>query len=254
MIYQIIANWKMNPLSQKEAISLFDSVKKKVRKFKKIEVIICPPFIYLPFFKEKISKNLKIGAQNCFFEEEGAFTGEISPKMLKDQKVEYIILGHSERRRYFGETDEIINKKIKIVISQGINPILCIGESSKERKENETFQILKNQIEESLKGISKEKIKKVKFSIAYEPIWAIGTGKSCSEKDIEKASLFIKKILTKLYGPSILKRIRVLYGGSVNEMNAKKILKDGRVEGLLIGSASLKKEVFLKILKETNEI
>ncbi len=254
MKYQIIANWKMNPLLEKEALSLFNSIRKKAEKFKKSEIIICPPFLFLFLFKNKISKNLKIGAQNCFFEEKGAFTGEISLKMLKNFKVEYVILGHSERRRYFGETDEMINKKIKASIKNKINPILCIGETLKERRENKTFKVLERQIKTALKGISQKSLQRVKLSLAYEPVWAIGKGKSCSEREIEKASLFIKKILAKLYSISFFKRIKVLYGGSVNEKNAKKILKEGRVEGLLIGSASLKKEVFIKILKEVEEI
>lgn len=254
MKYQIVANWKMNPLSQKEALFLFNFIRKKARKFRKIEIIICPPFIFLPLFKKKVFKNLKLGAQDCFFEQKGAFTGEISPKMLKDQKVEYVILGHSERRRYFEETNGIINKKLKLVISLKINPILCIGESLEEREEDKTFQVLERQIKEGLKGISREKIKKARFSLAYEPVWSIGTGRSCPEREIERASLFIKKILTKLYGISILKKIKILYGGSVNEKNAEKILKEGRVEGLLIGSASLKREIFLKILERVNKI
>jgi len=207
----IIANWKCNPASLQEAKKLFNSVKKGIGRIKKAEVVICPPFIFIPSLKAN-------GAQDSFWENEGPFTGEISPTMLKKSGVEYVILGHSERRKYLKETDEMINKKVKAVLSAGLKPVLCIAELT--------------QLKKSLKGISEKVI------IAYEPIFAIGTGKPCS---IEKAGKMRKMINQKM----------VLYGGSVNSENAQDYIKKAGFQGLLVGSASLKADEFIKIVKKS---
>lgn len=205
----IIANWKMNPGTLKGAKLLFDTVRRGIKNVKKVEVIICPPFVYLPALKAN-------GAQDCFWEERGAFTGEISPLMLKDLGVKYVIIGHSERRRNLNETDEMINKKLKAAIIVGLKPILCIESLS--------------QLKKSLRNILGKVI------IAYEPVFAIGTGKPCT---IEKA----KKMRASI------KHTPVLYGGSVNSQNAKEYVKKAGFQGLLIGGASLSPKEFIKIVK-----
>lgn len=243
----IIANWKMNPVTIAEAKQLFDLVKKGVKNIKKAEVVVCPPFIYLSAIKPYSNKAMKIGAQNCFWEKEGAYTGEISLPMLKDMGCKYVIVGHSERRGRFGETNEMINKKLKAVLEEKLDPILCIGETKKEREQSKTDNILKNQIVSGLKNISS-----LKFSqtvIAYEPIWAIGTGKPCDIEEAQKMGLLIRKIISGLYDFKGAKNVQVLYGGSVNSKNAAGYIKEAGLQGLLIGGASLKAKEFIKIVK-----
>ncbi|HDL75101.1 MAG TPA: triose-phosphate isomerase [bacterium] len=231
----IIANWKSNPTTLKGAKLLFNSVKKNI----KYEVVICPPFIYLPFLNSfYISK----GGQNCFYEQNGAFTGEVSPKMLKDIGCKYVIIGHSERRKYFNETDEIINKKIKAALEIGLKVIFCIGENKSQRRNNKIQTVLRSQIKKGLNNISKKDIKNI--IIAYEPIWAIGTGKACKAEDLQKVILIIKKVL--------FQKIQIIYGGSVNSKNAQEYIKKTDASGLLIGGVSLKLQEFAKILKNIN--
>jgi len=257
----VVANWKMNPQTLGEAKQLFNSVKKGTRNIKRAEVVICPPFVYLKELKEPSSfykRNsvplssvpLRLGAQNCFWEKEGAYTGEISPSMLKDAGCQYVIVGHSERRRYFEETDEIINKKLKVIIETKMSPILCIGETQKQRDRGETDKILKRQIEKALEDISKLKTQNSKLSIAYEPIWAIGTGNPCDIEETQKIGLLIRKIVSKIYNQTISKNIRLLYGGSVNSKNAAGYIKEAGFQGLLVGGASLKAKEFIEIVKE----
>ena len=243
----IIANWKMNPTSFREAKKLFDAVKKA--KSKNTEVVICPPFVYIsnlkfhpPAGRHGIS-NLFLGAQDVFWEEKGAFTGEISGPQLKDLKVEYVIVGHSERRKYFGETNETINKKLKKVLETGLKPIFCVGENEGEDK----AMVLEKQITEGLQNISRSDAKSL--SIAYEPVWAIGTGKNCSTDETMKSVLLIRKVASQLYNREIADSVRILYGGSVNGKNAANYLKDAGVQGLLVGGASLNPEEVLLIIK-----
>jgi triosephosphate isomerase len=207
----IIANFKMNEVSSK-LLSAYD------KQFKNAKVVLCPPFIYL-----KKGNNYDLGAQNCFYEDEGAFTGEVSPKMLKKQGVKYVILGHSERRHIIGETNDIIKKKINACLRNKLKIILCIGE-----KQGEDFKKI---IKEQLKGINDGII------IAYEPVWAIGSGKTPTIEDIETSYNFIKKIMPKS---------KVLYGGSVNSKNSKEILE--KTDGVLVGGACLKAKEFLGII------
>jgi len=242
----IIANWKCNPINQKEAERLFNSVKDGLKNIKNTEVVICPPFLYISNLKSRIS-NLKLGGQDCFWEKSGAFTGGISPNQLFDIGCQYVILGHSERRIHFGETDEIINKKIKAAISAKLKPIFCIGETLKEKESGGTQDILKSQIEKGLFGISEEEIKNI--TIAYEPVWAIGTGNSCSLDETQKAILFIREIISKLYPNIIIDNLRVLYGGSVNSENVGSYFNNSGVNGFLVGGASLKSQEFIKIVE-----
>jgi triosephosphate isomerase len=249
----IVANWKMNPQSLTEARELFNSVKNWIKRhsnvLKKVRIIICPPFVYLePLSKllKPITYNLepKLGAQDLFWEEKGAFTGEISPTMLKNLGLEYVIIGHSERRKILGETDEMINKKMKAAINAKLKPILCIGETEKERKKGKTFNILKSQLTKALNHLTTQSLihsapQPLRHLIlAYEPVWAIGTGNYCKPEKAKEVLAFLKKFTQSL----------ILYGGSVNSKNAKDYIKIG-FDGLLVGGASLNFREFIKIIE-----
>ena len=261
----IVANWKCNPTTLKESKQLFDSIKKGVKNIKSTEVVICPPFVYLsavagvPFGSEG---GLALGAQNCFWEEKGAYTGEISVPMLKNLGIKYVIIGHSERRKYFRETDKEINKKIKKAVGNGLKVILCVGESEEEWKQGpvesprergsstgqgKKSQVLKLQLENDLNKITRDEMKSI--SIAYEPVWAIGTGNNCSVGETMKSILFIRQTLTNIYNRETADKTRILYGGSVNGENSGPYIKEALANGLLVGGASLKAEEFVKIVK-----
>lgn len=231
----------MNPASAKEAKALFDSVRKGIKNAK-AEVVVCPPFVYLPLFK-----GVTLGAQDIFFKEKGAFTGGISPAMLKNSGAEYVIVGHSERRIHFGESNEIINKKIKAALKHKLTPILCVGEQQGQEKS----AVLETQLAEDLKDVSRDEIKKV--VIVYEPVWAIskgdGRGKNCSVDETMRSVLFIRKVIVQLYRRELAGAIKILYGGSVNAENSGAYLKEGGVDGLLVGGASLDAQEFTKIVK-----
>jgi len=237
----------MNPPNQKEAKQLFYLKKNGLKNLKNIEVVICPPFSYLSSFKFPVP-NFQLGAQNCFWEQSGAFTGEISPLMLKNLECQYVIIGHSERRRILKETDEMINKKLKAVLEAGLKPILCIGETQEERNKGKTETILKNQIEKALKNVPSYKLQVTRFCIAYEPIWAIGTGKPCLLQEALKAKVFISKVLKVLLGKKIAEKIKILYGGSVSSKNGLSYIKEAKMDGLLVGAISLKPKEFIKLI------
>jgi triosephosphate isomerase (TIM) len=240
----VVANWKENPQSQKEAEVLFRAVIKG-KNFKKVEVVICPPLLYIERFK-KISSKIVLGAQNVFYETKGPFTGEISASMLKDRGVNYVIIGHSERRS-LGETNLDVNKKIKVALSCKLKPIVCIGEI--ERDENhQYFNIIKDQIEECLDGLSKDMLSKI--IIAYEPVWALSTTmdhKDATPLDSYEMSIFIKRIISDKFN---LKKImsKIIYGGSVDDKNCADFLTNGGVSGVLVGGASLNADKFSKII------
>ena len=246
----IIGNWKMNPVSLKDAEKLFGDVAKSISGIKKTarktEVVICPPFIYLERLK-KMSKTIALGAQDAFWEDVGAYTGEMSPFMLYNLGVKYVILGHSERRA-LGENNSDVNKKIKAALSAGLRPILCVGESV--RDENHSyFNLVKTQLGECLNGISKNLISKI--IIAYEPIWAISSTanrKDATSVDSREMAIFIRKILSDKFGMEA-KKVRVIYGGSANEKDAEDFLKNGGVDGLLPGRASLDAKKFTEVIK-----
>lgn len=225
----IVANWKLNPVTKKEAEEIFSGIKAGAGD--KCEVVVCPPFTYLTELK-----GMPLGAQNVFYEEKGAFTGEVSPAMLKDLGVEYVIIGHSERRKYFGETDEIINKKIKKSLELGLKVIFCIGETQEQHDSGEKNAVLEKQIKIGLAGVED----KNNLNIAYEPVWAIGTGNNCGVDETKESINFIKKIAGDL---------RVLYGGSVKSENSGEYIKNAGANGLLVGGASLNAEEFVKIIK-----
>ncbi len=252
----IIANWKMNPAQEKEVDHLFGAVFHGVAEINGAEVVICPPFVYLNKFKSFLKSHLDkigLGAQNCFYQDKGAYTGEISPLMLKNVNCQYVIIGHSERRKYFGESDEMVNKKIKAALKAGLDPILCVGEETRDtfdsrgKPTNEMSLFVGEQLEKNLSGISSARVREI--SIAYEPVWAIGTDNPCSPNEAMKAALFIRKILTKLYNRQAAEKARILYGGSVTGKNAADYIKEANMDGLLVGGASLNASEFVGIIK-----
>ena len=250
MKHLIVANWKMNPLSSAKAERFCDLIKKKLKKSRKAEIIICPPYLYLWIVKQL--RVIKIGAQNCFWEEQGAFTGEISLAMLKDLKCKYVLIGHSERRRFLNETNQMINKKIQTALFAKITPILCVGEKQEEKEKNKTIAVLKSQLESALKGISKKQVGNIIF--AYEPVWAIGTGKACSADEGHVIRLLLQKIIAEKYTRQIAEKAKILYGGSVNSSNVEEIIKQAGFQGVLIGKASLIPKEFIKIIEKVSTI
>ncbi len=249
----IIANWKMNPTTQKEAEHLFGAVEKEVRKIKEAEIVICPPFIWLYYLIASARGGLAFGGQDCFWEEKGAYTSQVSPLMLKNLGCQYVIIGHSERRKYFKESDELINKKIKTALKTRLRPILCLGEevrdtfNSQGQPLNEMSLKVGEQLEKDLMGISAAKIREI--VIAYEPIWAIGTGVPCSSDEAMRAALFIRKTLTKFYNRAIAEKVKILYGGSVTSQTATDYIKGAAMNGVLVGNASLNATEFVKIVE-----
>jgi len=228
-----------------EAIKLVREIKNNLRD--DVETVVCVPFTSLYEVKKEIAgTSLKLGAQNMHWEDSGAFTGEISPIMLKEIGVDYVIIGHSERRQYFGETDETVNKKIKSAIKHNITPIVCVGETLEQRENNIEKEIVKSQVLKAFSGI--EGIDMEKIVIAYEPVWAIGTGKTASKEDANDMISFIRNIIMEEYGKEIADRVRIQYGGSVNSGNITEIMNQSDIDGALVGGASLKPEEFVKLM------
>ena len=242
----IAGNWKMNK-TPKEAKELLNAITPLV-KDAGCEVIACVPYVDLATALEATEgTNVKIGAENCHWAESGAFTGEISTGMLKEMGVEYVVLGHSERRQYFGETDETVNKRTKAALEAGLKPIVCVGELLWERECNITEEVIARQIKLDFFGISADDLKKC--IIAYEPVWAIGTGKTATADQAEEVCAFIRATLAKLYGADVAETITIQYGGSMNAKNAEELLSKTNVDGGLIGGASLKAADFTTIIK-----
>ena len=242
----IAGNWKMNMLPN-EAMSFITELEPHVKNVK-CEIILCVPFTDL-FYSLLTAQNtnIKIGAQNMHWEEAGAYTGEIAPNMLKCINVEYVIIGHSERRQYFAETDETVNKKIKAALKHELKPILCVGETLKQRELGLEEEIIKQQIIGSLEGITKEQIEKI--VVAYEPIWAIGTGKVATKNDANNMIKLIRKEIESLYNKETANNVSILYGGSVNKNNSKELFETSDIDGALVGGASLKVSEFNEIIK-----
>lgn len=238
----IAGNWKMNN-TIKEGLDLVEGIKSKDLDAN-VDKVICVPYTLLKDVKEKIKDtDIKLGAQNMHYEDSGAYTGEISPPMLVEIGVDYVIIGHSERRQYFGETDEIVNKKIQAAFKHGIKPILCFGESLEEREEGREEEVIKAQILGALKDI--EDIDDL--VIAYEPIWAIGTGKTASSDQANQMLRFIRSIIKELYG-EISEKIQIQYGGSVKADNIKDLMSKDNIDGALVGGASLKADDFAELI------
>lgn len=241
----IAGNWKMH-MTKGEALDYISELKGKVEGTD-VEVVICPPAILLDSLKQGTKgSNIKIGAQNMHWEEKGAFTGEISPIMLKDLSIDYCIIGHSERRQYFGETNETVNKKIKAVLNHDIIPILCVGETLDIRNEGNTESLLKEQITEAFKDIDSMDAKKI--VVAYEPIWAIGTGETATPEMANNAIAYIRGVIKDIYDETISEEIRIQYGGSVKPNNAEELMNQNDIDGALVGGASLKADSFSQIV------
>lgn len=244
----LAANWKMNK-SGGETVSYFNELKQKLPANLSVDIIIAPPFTALKVASECIQgTSLHLAAQNMHWEIEGAYTGEISVSMLKELQCEYVILGHSERRKFFLETDERINRKIKTALTHHLKVIFCVGETLIERRQHETLSILKGQMRFGLDGVSKEKLRGV--IIAYEPVWAIGTGEVASLAQIEEAHQHIRKMVWESYGMDAASWVSVLYGGSVTPDNFSDIALQPNVDGALVGGASLNANSFIEILKQ----
>jgi len=215
--------------------------------FNSFDIYVAPVFVALDRVREVISSsNIKLAAQNMYYEDSGAFTGEVAPKMLKELKVEAVILGHSERRKIFGESDELINKKVKKALAEGLTPIFCIGETLEERQKGLTFCVLEKQVREGLNGISAEDVKKV--VIAYEPVWAIGTGVVATPQQAQEAHEFVRELLSEMYGEEVANSVTILYGGSVTPENFFGLFVKPDIDGALVGGASLK-ESFVELAK-----
>jgi len=242
----IAGNWKMNK-TRPEAKALLDELKPMVADVKDVEIVACVPFTNLETaLAATAGTNIKIGAENCHFEKSGAFTGEISADMLAEMGVEYVVLGHSERRQYFAETDETVNKRTKAALAAGLKPIVCVGELLWERECSITEEVIARQIKLDFFGISADDLKKC--TIAYEPVWAIGTGKTATADQAEEVCAFIRATLAKLYGAEVAEAITIQYGGSMNAKNAAELLSKTNVDGGLIGGASLKAADFTTII------
>lgn len=247
----IVANWKMNPETSSEASQLFEGIKSVASKLKNVDTVVAPPFVFLPTLSSKYKGNkISFAAQNVFFDKKGSYTGEISIPMLQDLKVNYVIVGHSERRA-LGESNELINKKVKAVVSSKMTAILCIGESERDVSA-EYLAFLKDELVIGLDSISKAQLKNL--VIAYEPLWAIGKTDEDAMKpeQVHEMVIFIRKILSERFGKTSAMSVPVLYGGSVEPENAESLLKHGEISGFLVGHASLEAESFGEILKIAN--
>jgi triosephosphate isomerase len=248
----IAANWKMNKTREESQTFANELLNWLGNNTLRSSVLICPPFVNIPYVYEILcNTSVQIGAQNCHFEKEGAYTGEISPQMLISANCKYVIIGHSERRTYFHEDDETINKKIKNALNFGLKPIFCIGETLKERKMELTNNVLERQIRIGLDGIDSSTLENI--VIAYEPVWAIGTGISATNEQIDEAHNFIRKLLVDSFGESG-NSVLILYGGSLNSKNAYEIFSLANVNGGLIGKASLDVNEFIQIIKTSEQI
>lgn len=241
----IAGNWKMNKTIFQSIEFIQDLLTHGIKGEKK--VILCPPYTSLYILSQQVEGTpIKLSAQNMHYEDQGAYTGEISPLMLIGSNVEYVILGHSERRQYFSETDQIVNKKVLTAIRHGIKPILCVGETLEQREKGLANEVIKTQVENCLKDVEVEDISRV--MIAYEPVWAIGTGKTATPEDANNGCAHIREVVSKLYNDETAQRMSVLYGGSVNSKNAKQLFGMEQIDGGLIGGASLTVKEFLKII------
>jgi len=243
----IAGNWKMHKTGP-QAVETARQLAKLCSDVKNVDVMIAPTYLSLPLVAASVAgTNVKIGAQNLYFEKEGAFTGEVSADMIKAAGASYVIIGHSERRQYFGETDSSVGKKINSAIQSGLKPVLCIGETEKQRDEEKTFLILDKQVSDGLKGFVREELKDL--VLAYEPVWAIGTGKSASVQQVRQVHEYLRSLLEKLFAKPFANQTRILYGGSVKPENVVELMDIEDVDGALVGGASLDADKFIKIIK-----
>ena len=245
----IAGNWKMNT-TLSEAAELVSKMLRELDEIDNVDKVFCPPFVSLVPVGELIKgSSIKLGAQNLYFEEKGAYTGEISPLMLSNL-CEFVIIGHSERRQYFNETGGIVNKKIVAALKAGLKPILCVGEKLEENEAGRTDEVVTEQLRSSLAGINNIN----GLTIAYEPVWAIGTGKAATGEQSNETIGLIRRTMSKLYSESVAQDLRILYGGSVTADNAAEFMQQPEIDGALVGGASLKADQFLSIVRQTSEI
>jgi triosephosphate isomerase len=250
----IAGNWKMHKTIS-QSIELANGLKRQLYSLdaEQIDIVLCPAFTSLSEVAEIVMGScLQLGAQDVYWQQEGAFTGEVSALMLKDCGCSYVIIGHSERRQYFAESNETVNKKIKISLQQGLIPIVCIGETLAERQADKTFSVLDEQLLNGLQDIEKVEIPKI--VIAYEPVWAIGTGKTATAKQAEEAQHYIRKKVQEMHGQEAAEEIRIQYGGSVKPENISELMQEKDIDGALVGGASLSLDSFSEIVRKANEV
>jgi triosephosphate isomerase len=243
----IAGNWKMNK-TVAEARDLVRELKVAIAGTEGVEVAIAPPFTALSAVHQELQGSaIHLAAQNLFWEEKGAYTGEVSPAMLKEVGCQYVIIGHSERRQFFGETDEMVNRRMKAALGLGLKPIFCIGETLREREEGKTFSVIERQVEGGLRDLGENEVKSV--VAAYEPVWAIGTGKTATPQQAEEVHRFIRERIERICSRQIAEGVRIQYGGSVTPENIKGLMDQRDIDGALVGGASLKSETFAKIVR-----
>jgi len=248
----IAGNWKMYK-NLKDGQELAVALRRDLYKIENVDIIICPPFTLLAYLADALeTSNIAVGGQDLYWQEEGAFTGEVSPSMLKDAGCRYVIIGHSERRQFFGETNEAVNKKIKAALKCGLTPIVCVGENLQEREANNTFKVIEDHINNGLLDISASDV--LQLVIAYEPVWAIGTGKTATGEQAQEVHKFIRDLLKKNYGKEVADSVRIQYGGSVKPENITELMNKPDVDGALVGGASLKAESFTAIVVKASEV
>jgi len=247
----IAGNWKMNK-TPTDGVMLVKEIAQQIGRQTEVDVLVCPPFTALESAGRTLEgANIKLGAQNMHFEASGAFTGEVSAPMLRDLFVTHVILGHSERRALFGEDDQLINQKVLSALKTELRPVLCVGESLEEREAGDTLKVVQTQLEAGLGGVSTEQAASV--ILAYEPVWAIGTGKVATSDQAQEVHAFIRELLTKLFGETVAQKVRILYGGSMKPSNAAELLAQTDIDGGLIGGASLEARSFVDLVKAASE-
>lgn len=245
----IAGNWKLNNTC-KEAVELVIELNRELGETTDVDVVVCPPFTALRDVADVlVDSKIGLGAQNLYWEDAGAFTGEISAPMIKEAGAQYVIIGHSERRQFFGETDETVNKKIRAALNHGLTPIVCVGEMLEEREAGKTNDVIKKQFTGSFAGLTAEEMKKL--VIAYEPVWAIGTGKTATKEQAQEVHQFIRGLLTAAHGDAIAQALRIQYGGSVKADNIADLIAQPDIDGALVGGASLKSDSFTQIVKNS---
>ena len=249
----IAGNWKMNKINS-EAVAFARELKNKISSFDNVEIVVCPNFIALsPVCSVLKESRVSVGAQNLYWEQSGAFTGEVSAEMIESSGCEYVIIGHSERRQYFGETNETVNKKIKRALTTCcLTPIVCVGETLEQRENGDTNNIIENQIKKGLNGLSSAQMERI--VIAYEPVWAIGTGVTATREQAEEVHLFIRDLLKSMYDEQVANSTPILYGGSMKPSNIKELLEQPDIDGGLIGGASLKVDSFVEMIEIAEQI
>ena len=243
----IAGNWKLN-LTEREAVILVTALRNALVDVTEVDIVVCPVVTAIAVIHDVLlESNIAIGAQNLYWEDSGAFTGEVSAPLLKEVGVEYVIIGHSERRQYFGETNQTVNKKIRAALEHGLTPIVCVGEVLAEREANKTFDVIRTQCKESLAGFSADEMKAM--IVAYEPVWAIGTGKTATPAQAQEVHKFIRELLVKMHNEEVAETLRIQYGGSVKPENIAELMAQPDIDGALVGGASLKADSFVSIVK-----